>query len=111
MGVGGKDVVVGPHGAQGAHSRGLFPDVGVAKPADLAERVHLRGPFLEAPDQEHLRVEMEQLRSFHPGIVAETPTRRAGRGPRLRVCHPEQREGSRLMIETSPDSSLRSEWD
>src|SRR5437660_975693 len=74
--VGREDVIVGPQRVYGAHGHGLFPDVEVAEPADLAERVHLRGPFLEAPDQEHLRVEMQQLRSFHSGIVAEISGRR-----------------------------------
>src|SRR5438445_8786359 len=74
--VGREDVVVGPQRVHGAHGHGLFPNVEVAEPADLAERVHLRGPLLEAPDQEHLRVEMEQVRSFHPVIVAEISGRR-----------------------------------
>src|SRR5947199_6854654 len=75
-----EDIVVGPQRIHSTHGHRLLPNVKVAEPADLAERVHLRGPLLEAPDQEHLGIETEQVRSFHGVIVAETPTRRAGRG-------------------------------
>src|SRR5438132_3079805 len=69
--VGRENVVIGPQRVHGAHGHSLFSDAEVAEPADLAERVHLRGPLLEASNQEHLGVEMDQVRAFHTGIVAE----------------------------------------
>src|SRR5213082_801856 len=47
-------VVVVPQGRERPDRDGLLPDVEMAEPADLAERVRLGGLLLEATDQEHL---------------------------------------------------------
>src|SRR5207244_5555687 len=58
--IGAVDVVLRAEGRDGAHDGGLLTDVQVAEAADLGQLVHLRGFFLEPPDEEHLAVELEQ---------------------------------------------------
>jgi len=61
--IGGDDVVVGPQHRDRAGAARLLPDVEVAEAADLAERVRLGAPLLEAALEEHRPQKLEvQLR-------------------------------------------------
>ena len=53
-------VVVVAQRRQRADGDRFLADVQVTESADLAERVRLRGLFLEAPDQQHLPQHLEK---------------------------------------------------
>src|SRR5207302_6268386 len=54
------DVVGGPQRRDRSHAHRLLPDSQVEEAADLALRVRLRGRLLDAPDEQHLAIELEQ---------------------------------------------------
>ena len=68
----------------------FLADVEVAEAADQAEAVELPGALLEAADEQHLLVEVEQLvlrRLVALGLVRAFPVGRCGRGrSRRRLC-------------------------
>jgi hypothetical protein len=67
--IGGKDIVIGSEGINGAHRHRFFADIQVTEAADLPQGIHLRAPFLKAADQQHLFVEIYAIDAVHTFIV------------------------------------------
>ena len=66
LAVAADDVILRAQRGDDAHAAGLLPDVEVQEAADPAERVFLGGLVLEATDQRHLVVHVEQLLACQP---------------------------------------------
>src|SRR5690348_13378948 len=66
LAVAADDVVLRAQRRDDAHAAGLLPDIEVQEATDPAERVFLGGLVLEATDQRHLVVHLEQLLARQP---------------------------------------------
>ena len=67
LAVGAEDVVFGLERGEGADAVGLLADVEVEEAADLAEGIFLGGLLLEAAQQHHLLVHVQQLLAGQSG--------------------------------------------
>src|SRR5690606_29341442 len=81
--VGGDDVVIVAEDAYRAGGHSLLPDVQVAEPADLAERVSLCRALLETALEEHGPQQLEILLAIAGPGVAGRPLCGAPRAGRL----------------------------
>ncbi|OGT94796.1 MAG: hypothetical protein A2083_04945 [Gemmatimonadetes bacterium GWC2_71_9] len=79
LAVAAHDQVVVAQRRHRADGHGLLADIEVAEPPDLAERVLLARPLLEAPDEEHVAQQLPQRRGV---LAGEVLGGRRGRGPR-----------------------------
>src|SRR6516225_8322526 len=65
LAVGREHVVLVIKGRNCADRDRLFAGIEMAKPGDLAARIHFSGLLLEASDQKHTAIEVEQLSLVH----------------------------------------------